>query len=637
MLFIDKKDDIFKNLKKLKNIKKFDKSFLLYTNIILDKYSINISNIDSFINIIYLLYLNNFDINIEIKNKINNLFYNFLNIFENTKVDKYFLSNLLKNILFISDKLLLNKDSNLDFFFNIILNKLNSINFDNSLVNKFLKILKPLYNKSFLYNIIKLNNLIKIEFIDDQKYEYINNDTIYYSIIMRTNYIEELKYKNIMGLLININPNNINKLGYNLNFIQINSISNTIISLDEILDIYISNNNVNYDNIINDYNIGYGNCLIPLFINKYHWNIVKLYNNFNYGFIFNRNIIDYHIDHKNIYLNILLQMINMTIRSINVSDKWINILISVLRTTYENFINYDSIIDKFKNDIKIRCSCNINKILYEYIIYIKNDEEILNIIFEEIIRRSFKIIYKDIDILDKLINIDNFNFDDYKFKLNYNELNNWIMDLEKNKVFSNYFTIFYGAIIFNKIYKIINFDEFDKNNGMLDIKKINEIKEILKNNKLVQNNLNLKFIMYDKFKSDINTTKIKIYKINNINKYIQINDIILGDLLIQSLIQRVDKSRINAIKNNIYNNPFEKNNIIENTSNILVQRFLKKKYKLNDLSNYIKTINNIDINFLNNFCIIMIYKTISVKKYLLNNIDKIDQNRQKLINIGFLI
>ena len=159
-----------------------------------------------------------------------------------------------------------------------------------------------------------------------------------------------------MGLLLNISPKEINKNGYNLDYVPIGEITHTIIGLDQILEAYkISKTNNSYENVLSGYGIGHGNCILPLYINSKHWDFVKLYLDFNMGIIFNRNPLLFHICHKNVYKNVLINMINNTFSNDNYrSDKWINLLFSVLRTNYELFVGSSNSLTKFKDDKKYR-------------------------------------------------------------------------------------------------------------------------------------------------------------------------------------------------------------------------------------------------------------------------------------------
>ena len=106
----------------------------------------------------------------------------------------------------------------------------------------------------------------------------------YYSSITRTSWIDEIEYNNITGLLVKIDPKEINKNAYNLDYVPIMDITHTIISLEQILEaykIYHKNNGTLFDNylettIISGFGIGNGNCMIPLYLDEDHWKLVRI-------------------------------------------------------------------------------------------------------------------------------------------------------------------------------------------------------------------------------------------------------------------------------------------------------------------------------------------------------------------------
>ena len=136
---------------------------------------------------------------------------------------------------------------------------------------------------------------LNIDYYKDSKYNQSKN--LYYSIITRTNWIDELEYGNVNGLLVKIDPKEINKNAYNLDYVPIVDITHTVISLEQLLEaykIFYEENNtlfddVTHNNVISGYGVGNGNCIIPFYINSDHWKVVKYYNDYINGIIFNRN------------------------------------------------------------------------------------------------------------------------------------------------------------------------------------------------------------------------------------------------------------------------------------------------------------------------------------------------------------
>lgn len=553
--------------------------------------------------------------------------------------------NLKNSIKLIKEILRLNK-SNLFFecysgLFSLIMDKIQKIKFDDTLIQEFLKLS---YNTdNFLNDLSNVNKLLQIksksscilESINFNKDINVKSSEFYFSVITRTNWLEELEYGNVMGLLLNIIPKEINKNGYDLDYIPIHEITHSIIGLDQILEAYISTGNKNYSVIINGYGIGDGNCLLPLYISNDHWKLVKLYFNYNLGLIFNRNAIDTNIKFKNLYKNVLIKMINLTFSNDNYkSDKWINILYSVLRTIKE-ILKYDKFnLKKFKTDINFRLNCNINTILIDYLLDYNASEDIIQVIFDELIRRTLKKIYSSIDILDKLYSFDiikALNYENLETKIDNFDLikeskfNNWLSELERHPIFSEKITLIYGVIMMKKIILKDFFSKLDNNDGILLDKDLEFIKTKINEMKIRPENCKLNGIINSEFIKHVNYTKHQLFSSDIFIKLNLVkNKFRLYDLLIQNVIQRVDKCKKKAVKNNKSKNPFEKNDIIKSTGLLIAQRFVKKYYNLKgDYNHYIKTINEIDIALLRQFTEFMIKKTISIRKEVKANLFKI--------------
>ena len=483
--------------------------------------------------------------------------------------------------------------------------------------------------------------------IDDIKCNSEQSQILYHSIITQTNWLEELEYGNFMGLLINIHPKEINLNGYNFDFIPINSITNTVITFEQFLEAYEISGKYNlWENVLSGNGVGEGNNILPLYINSHHWNIVKYFYKFYLGMTFNRNCIDFIGKYSNIYKNVFIKMINMTYCNENYSsDKWLNLLFSVGRT-YNELFGKDGKkdIEKFKIDKLFRIECNINDILLQYIFSDDEDDNIIKYIFEEVVRRTLKSLYKDISKLDDLysLNEDNaLNYEnipnDWLHDINFNT---WINELQENTIFSEKLTLIHGITMIKKVINN-NMYFFDKNYGVLDNESLNFLKSHVKSHKMKPENQELIGIMLPNFKSHINFTKDKIFTINCLKDLgIVSNRNELKCLLIQCLMQRVNKSRRNAIVNKKIQNPFEQNDIIKSTGMLISHRYLKKFYNLNicdrayggSYVSYLHLINKShNEEKLSNICNILISKTISVKKYVLQNINLIDEKVKKQV------
>jgi hypothetical protein len=221
-----------------------------------------------------------------------------------------------------------------------------------------------------------------------------------------------------------------------------------------------------------------------------------------------------------------------------------------------------------------------------------------------------------------------------EFLINENDFKNWIDDLQRNKIFSDSNTLIHGIVMLKKIISKNNFFEiFDKNLGILNEDQLSYIKSFINETHISPENYELIGLLNNNFKSHINYTKEKLYSINNFTKLNLINNNNqLEDLFIQCLIQRVNKNRRSAIKNGKNQDPFnENNNIKEKTGLLISQRYLKDFYNLKNNDSYINILNVIPFEKLDQFVEVMISKTISLKKYILKNINLIHYTRRDIV------
>lgn len=565
------------------------------------------------------------------------------NVIDNIDFDSFNSSNKMSliNELNLISKF---KDTIID---ESVINKSDDIN----IFQKLKQIIKMIYDdkklKDIEYNLDKYN---------DDKYTASRN--LYYSVITRTNWIDELEYGNIVGLLVKIDPKDINKNAYNLDFVPITDITHTVISLEQLIEaykIYYSENKTLFDdklglNIISGFGVGNGNCIIPLYITKDHWDLVNIYSGYNNGLIFNRNPMIYKSKHMDIYYNVTMNMINLTFCNDNYnSDKWIQLLFSMIRTTYE-ISHLDNLeIQKFINSKSYRIDCNINKILM--LMLFEKDDNYIKIVIEEQIRRKMKSIYKNIEVLDDIYNFYNLSILQnllYEFNckteldydiINDNRFNELKLSLEDNIIFSKLLTTIHGIISIRNIIKndyIDLFSEMDENAGVLQNETVQNLKEKIVNNLIRPTNYNLHMSVNPSFSSHTNITKKKKFTIDTLFD----NQIIketheLKSLLIQSIIQRVDKCRKKALLNDKYYDPFKCSKfIIRNTGLLINSRFIKKFYNVdNSVNSYINLINNIsqDTTRHDEIVLLLIHlrKSISLKNKILESKMNIKDDRIK--------
>ena len=602
----------------------------------------------------------------------------FIDMIESISISKTFQEgiNIMNNILnrmyyqSIEESYLCNKLYN-TFCHKLfeIISKLDIDNINNdlddySMISEIIEILKlskidlsfKFENKEYilfekLKKLVQDDRFIKTYKYDTNKFEdkiYNESKNFYYSSITRTSWIDEMEYKNISGLLVKIDPKEINKNAYNLDFIPIVDITHTIISLEQILEAYkvyhktwntLSDKDMG-TNIISGFGIGEGNCMIPLYICDEHWKMAEIYNDYNFGIIFNRNPLISKNKYCDLYYNILSNMIDLTFSNQNYnSDKWIQLLFSMLRTVYELSKHDKHLINRFVKDKIYRIDCNVNKILI--LSLFDSDNISIRYIIEEQIRRKMKSIFRNISPLDNLYNFNNpSDAIKYEFLLDNLEINNIINDnnfniliqtLEENNIFSSLITTIHGIIsmrniILNKFSTIFN--SMDEIGGILKEELVHSIKNEIINKLIKPSNFSLKTSINNKFSSHINFTKNKKFNITTLyDNYILDNDLQLKAIIIQSIIQRVDKCRRKAINNNKYSDSFNKDNyelIIKNTGILISSRFIRNYYNLTSIVDYVRLLNTMNPTMIELFLMIInINKTVSLKSKLEDNLNLI--------------
>ena len=505
--------------------------------------------------------------------------------------------------------------------FKKILYDLVNLEFENSLLGEMLcyitvsdlKYSKDLFNMLILDDIIKFKNIKIDDTIKDETTD------LYNSVVSRTDWKEELNYGNIMGLLIDVQPTELNKCYFSYENVKINDITTSVIGLDQILESYKLVNDFNIS--ISGNGIGNGNCILPLYIDDKHWQLVKLYENYNLGLLFNRNPLLYCNDMIKIYKIALIKMICLTFSDVNYrSDKWINLLFSLYLTTTKLFTKMNYIKKIGLND---RYKLNINDLLYDYLLCGEIDD--YKYIVEELIRRSFKKMYKNINILDSIYNIG--HIDDAmenKILLNDINFNKWLYDIEMNNIFIDLIKRVYGVYKMKFILK----EKFVK--SVLSSEDLLEIKDYVKSNELKVKSYELEGLLNENF-NHINYCKSKTYSIGVLYDIGIVKDKReLRSMFIQCMMQRVDKL---AKKNINYIDPFSENSrlIVVNNYSIFKQRYVKKLYGLDGIDTYIRVINSIELFRLKFFLDLMVNNTISLKNKIKSNISFINIDRRKYI------
>lgn len=196
-----------------------------------------------------------------------------------------------------------------------------------------------------LLNLKKDNTYLKKMFIEEPTTIIINTKEIFRSIITFTDWIEEILSNSGLGLLIKVNTSNSTKIGFQTNAV-VENITSTLFPCRDYLDLIISYFSTNEHKSYGDLNnlnlitgrfVGNSNCLIPLYINKYHWECAKKYMNINLGIALTHNPLGYKKQHKSLLFQTLVKMTSELFSHTgeNISDRQLIIYMVLWRTCVE--------------------------------------------------------------------------------------------------------------------------------------------------------------------------------------------------------------------------------------------------------------------------------------------------------------
>jgi len=233
---------------------------------------------------------------------------------------------------------------------------------------------------------------------------FINSCDFFNSTITLSNWYDNFTNNDSCGLLLRIKTND-NCMNYSCYKIIIEHISINFISVSDfyiIADEYFNNSTSKYGNmndalIVKDKLIGDCNCVIPQYINKYHWTIAKKYMNFSLGSIITKNAIAFTKYDINLLFKILTAMNTFCFDPEYHNDSWIRCYITHFRTCaqicFDNKYNR-GIKNHIKNILNNRSKycedyCNIiGQILSTGYIVDDNDIKLIIKLFVDIVIKS---------------------------------------------------------------------------------------------------------------------------------------------------------------------------------------------------------------------------------------------------------
>lgn len=215
--------------------------------------------------------------------------------------------------------------------------------------------------------------LLKLQNNNREKLDKIKEDAkdsmeLFNCIITFTDWIEELQDNNPMGLLFTVESSKYSRSGINW---RTNNVipSSTIYPLSDFMSKAVDiakYTNINNMRVINDRILGECNCIIPLYINKYHWNLAKHYIKPCMSAIIYHDPLIYKKECMYYIFNIFT---DMTATMSKADENKIRIYINFLRTCAEIAFMFKfnrgirGVIKNFLNNPKLNC-------IYDYKRYI---------------------------------------------------------------------------------------------------------------------------------------------------------------------------------------------------------------------------------------------------------------------------
>jgi hypothetical protein len=159
------------------------------------------------------------------------------------------------------------------------------------------------------------------------------------SSVTLTNWFEEIESNSAIGLTFYIITSNLTKLGIRYG-ITVDNITTTLFPITDYIEstINVFNKditnfgNINEKLIMSGNAVGDSNCVVPLYINKYHWIVAKKYLKLVLGQIFAHNPLGYIDKHQYFMFILFTDMTTRTFDDINMNEKWTRLYIAYLRT-----------------------------------------------------------------------------------------------------------------------------------------------------------------------------------------------------------------------------------------------------------------------------------------------------------------
>ena len=317
---------------------------------------------------------------IDIKNFILNKIKNYENIETKNKADIIYqiFKRKIDIVKIINQSLVDIEDKNIIEYASKSYNFNPSQKVDNILIKK---ISNNIFQKKIIKNSnnqTKIENFIgKYESSDDEKF--LISCDFFTSPLTLSNWFDEIESNGCMGILLNIHITPLCKLGY-IDEIKFKEISSSFMPVQDFINMTVDYFNkkkngkygdLNKKEIIKGEVIGQSNAVIPLYINKYHWMIVKNYLDSLLGIIISHNPLSFTKNHYTFYF-LLIKNFSMRLfyQDNFLNEKNIKIFMALYRTCaelcFEN--NFNRGIRKVIHDKINLGNCHYDKILIQSLV-----------------------------------------------------------------------------------------------------------------------------------------------------------------------------------------------------------------------------------------------------------------------------
>jgi hypothetical protein len=271
-------------------------------------------------------------------------------------------------------------------------------------------------SKTFVSNKIKIGKVNKkLNPIDESIKSsplFIKSLDQYTSGISLSNWYDEYENSSCLGLLVNIQTEHSDRMGWTTDTINV-KVTNTLIGRDQIYDghEYFWNQNNCLDNgkmqtnLISGSGIGSGNSLLPLYINKYHWESAKNYLEEQISISITQNPYLFKPTMLGLYSHVLIKIISEIVTSgcptpLIKSLVWIALTIKKINLNLSSFQN---------QDIKVYLSDYFSRWIESSELELMSQTQIFKI-YEDITRYNMRKDFKTKKDIQFLSPIDILNF-----------------------------------------------------------------------------------------------------------------------------------------------------------------------------------------------------------------------------------